>query len=74
MSLEETILMDDNEDECDTNKTTTKRTIMEQWNSYMGDKIEKLNKQNQVLKYGKSIESDIFKGLAIMKQYMLSFH
>uniref|UniRef100_A0A0N5B347 DNA repair protein REV1 n=1 Tax=Strongyloides papillosus TaxID=174720 RepID=A0A0N5B347_STREA len=65
MSLEGTILIDDSDDEGDTNKITTKQTIMEQWNSYMEDKIEKLNKQNQILKYGKSIESDIFKGLAI---------
>uniref|UniRef100_A0A0K0EJ34 DNA repair protein REV1 n=1 Tax=Strongyloides stercoralis TaxID=6248 RepID=A0A0K0EJ34_STRER len=65
MSLNKTIIIDSSDDDESGGQTSNRPTIMEQWTNYMSEKIEKLNKQNQILKYGKQIESDLFKGLAI---------
>ncbi|CEF69987.1 DNA repair protein REV1 [Strongyloides ratti] len=65
MSLNETIVIDSSDNEYYVDKISSRQTVMEQWNNYMDEKIEKLNKQNQILKYGKTVESDLFKGLAI---------
>uniref|UniRef100_A0A0N5A2A6 DNA repair protein REV1 n=1 Tax=Parastrongyloides trichosuri TaxID=131310 RepID=A0A0N5A2A6_PARTI len=66
MSLNGTIVIDDSdEDEDPVKNSKGKPTIRDQWVNYMGEKIQKLNKQNQELEYGQKVESQLFKGLSI---------